>query len=63
MKKLISLFFAVALFGAFSVSAFGDTGVDHVSTDGAICGEREAGKAVKDSDKEKSSEENTAVQN
>ncbi|MEX0797855.1 MAG: hypothetical protein WD025_00320 [Bacteriovoracaceae bacterium] len=45
MKRLLQTLIAMSFLGAFSVSAFA-TGMDHVSTDGAICSDREAGKNV-----------------
>lgn len=61
MKKLINAFIATALMSAFSFPAFAE-GVDHVSTDGAICGERAAGKDIKD-DSTKASDSNETTVN
>lgn len=62
MKKLINAFIATALLSAFSFPAFAE-GVDHVSTDGAICGERSAGKDIKDDTKASTSKDNTVKGN
>lgn len=52
MKRLLNTFIAVSLFSAFSVPAFSDEGMDLVSTEGAICSERQAGKDIKTKGKE-----------
>ena len=62
MKKLINAFIATALLSAFSFPAFAE-GVDHVSTDGAICGERSAGKDIKDDTKASESNDTTVKGN
>lgn len=63
MKKLINTFIATALLASFSFSAFAE-GPDLVSTDGAICSERTAGKDIQDKGKEKAeSDSSSAAQN
>lgn len=61
MKKLINTLIAVSLLGAFAVPAFASE--DLVSTDGAICNERQAGKDIKsEQGKKEQAESNTAKQ-
>lgn len=62
MKNLFTTFITAAFLSMFSVSAFAE-GVDLVSTEGAICSEREAGKAIKTKSIQSESEGTKAASN